>query len=409
MVSYTPQEIIAMEKEFCAPNYAPLDVVIVRGKGAWLYDISGKEYIDMMSAYSAVSFGNANPRIISAFKNQILKLGTISRAFYSDKLGPFAKKLCRMSGMDKMLPMNTGAEAVETAIKAVRRWGYQVKGIPENQAEIIIAEHNFHGRTTTVISFSSEQAYRHGFGPFTPGFKEIPFGDAAALERAITPNTCAFLVEPIQGEAGIIVPPKGWLKEVAAICKKHHVLLVLDEVQTGLGRTGELFAFQHELDAPPDGLILGKALGGGVMPLSAFLGKKEIMECFTPGSHGSTFGGNPLACALGLEVLKMLEEERFVERSRDLGAYLIDELKMIESPLIKDIRGKGLLIGIEIDPKRATAREVCERLKDKGVLSKDTHDTVVRFAPPFVIEKRDARFAVDMLQEVLDEIEKEPY
>ncbi|MBI5005300.1 MAG: ornithine--oxo-acid transaminase [Candidatus Lloydbacteria bacterium] len=409
MKIYTPQEIVAMEKEFCAPNYAPLDVVIVRGNGVWLYDFFGKEYLDMMSAYSAVSFGHANSRIISELKNQILKLSTISRAFYSDKLGPFAKKLCRMSGMDMMLPMNTGAEAVETAIKAVRRWGYQVKGIPENQAEIIVAKHNFHGRTTTVISFSSEKEYRRGFGPLTPGFKEIPFGDAAALERAITPNTCAFLVEPIQGEAGIIVPPKGWLKEVAAICKKNHVLLVLDEVQTGLGRTGKLFAFQHELDTPPDGLILGKALGGGVMPVSAFLGKKEIMNCFTSGSHGSTFGGNPLACAIGIEVLTMLEEGDFVERSRDIGSYLLEELKGIESPLIADIRGKGLLIGIEIDPKRATARRVCEGLKDKGVLSKETHDTVVRFAPPLVIEMNEARFAVDMLSEVLGEIENEPY
>lgn len=403
---YTPQEIIAMEKQFCAPNYAPLDVVITRGKGVWLCDISGKKYLDMMSAYSAVSFGHSNPRIISMLMKQASSLGTISRAFYSDKLGLFAKKVCHMSGMDMMLPMNTGAEAVETAIKGARRWGYQVKGIPENQAEIIAAEHNFHGRTTTIVSFSSEKNYRRGFGPFTTGFKEIPFGNAEALEKAITPNTCAFLVEPIQGEAGIIVPPKGWLKAVASICKKHNVLLILDEIQTGLGRTGKLFAFQHELSTPPDGLILGKALGGGVMPLSAFLGKKEIMQCFTAGSHGSTFGGNPLACAIGLEVLTMLEEENFVERSQRFGQFLLEELKGIESPLIIDIRGRGLFIGIEIDPKRATAREVCERLKDNGVLSKETHDTVVRFAPPFVIGEREIDFAVEALANVLDEIEK---
>lgn len=407
---YTTQEIIEMEKQFCAPNYAPLDVVISRGQGVWLEDISGKKYLDMMSAYSAVSFGHLNPRIISALIKQAADLGTISRAFYSDKLGPLAKELCHMSGMDMMLPMNTGAEAVETAIKGVRRWGYQVKGIPENQAEIIVAERNFHGRTTTIISFSSEKNYRRGFGPFTPGFKEIPFGDAEALEKAITSNTCAFLVEPIQGEAGIIVPPKGWLKKVASICKKHNVLLILDEIQTGLGRTGKLFAFQHELSTPPDGLILGKALGGGVMPLSAFLGKKEIMQCFTAGSHGSTFGGNPLACAIGLEVLAMLEEENFVERSQRFGQFLLEELKGIESPLIIDIRGRGLFIGIEIDPKRATAREVCERLKDNGVLSKETHDTVVRFAPPLVIGEREIDFAVEALANVLDEIEKkEPY
>ncbi|MBI2045894.1 MAG: ornithine--oxo-acid transaminase [Parcubacteria group bacterium] len=402
------QEFINKEKEFCAPNYHPLDdLVVSNAEGVWMYDVTGKKYLDMMSAYSAVSFGHCNRRISRALMKQASELCITSRAFYSDKLGSFAEKLCRMSGMDMTLPMNTGAEAVETAIKGARRWGYQVKKITENRAEIIVAEKNFHGRTTTIIGFSSEEAYQRDFGPFTPGFKKIPFGNVRALERAITPNTCAFLVEPIQGEAGIIVPPRGWLKEVASICKERGILLILDEIQTGLGRTGKLFAFQHELDTPPDGLILGKALGGGVMPVSAFLGKKEIMSLFTPGSHGSTFGGNPLACALGLEVLAMLEEEDFVERSRNLGFYLFEELKEIESSLITDIRGKGLFVGIEIDKERATAREVCERLKDKGVLSKETHETVVRFAPPLVITEREIEFAVEKLAQVLDEIEME--
>ncbi len=396
-----------LEKEdaYCADNYQPLPVVLTRGKGVWLWDDTGKKYLDMMSAYSAVSHGHSHPRLLKALNDQASRLAICSRAFYTDTLAPFLEKLCDMTGLDVALPMNTGAEAVETAIKAARRWGYTVKGIPENAAEIIVANGNFHGRTTTVISFSSDDEYKQGFGPFTPGFVEVPYGDIKALEAAITPNTCAFLVEPIQGEAGIVVPPAGWLKAAAALCKKHNVLLILDEIQSGLGRTGKLFAFQHE-GITPDGLILGKALGGGVMPVSAFIARKDVMDLFNPGSHGSTFGGNPLAAAVGLEALNTLEDEKLTERSAKLGAYMLDKLKAINSRLITDVRGRGLWIGVEIDPAMATARTVCEKLMERGILSKETHDTVVRFAPPLIITQEEIDWAIDELTDVLSKLER---
>jgi ornithine--oxo-acid transaminase len=355
-----------------------------------------------------VSHGHAHPRILAALDAQARRLAVPSRAFYSDRLGPFLEKLCTLAGLDKALPMNTGAEAVETAIKAARRWGYRVKRIAPDRAEIIIAAGNFHGRTTTIIGFSSEADYRDGFGPFTPGFRAVPFGDLAAMEAAITPQTAAVLIEPIQGEGGIIVPPEGWLAGVRALCDKHHVLLIVDEVQTGLGRTGAWFAFQHE-KIRPDGLILGKALGGGVLPVSAFLGTRELMEVFTPGSHGSTFGGNPLAAAVGLVALRVIEEEGLVERARDLGAHMMKRLQAINSPAIRAVRGKGLLAGIDIEPRYADARTVCERLLEAGVLSKETHETVVRLAPPLVIAREDLDWALDRIAETIHAIERTPH
>lgn len=394
---------ITKENKYCAHNYKPLPVVLTRGQGVWVWDDNGTKYLDMMSAYSAVSHGHGHPRILKAMTDQAQNLCISSRAFYTDKLAPFLEKLCHISGMDAALPMNTGAEAVETAIKAARRWGYQKKKVAKDQAEILVAKGNFHGRTTTIISFSSDDEYKKDFGPFTPGFKIVPYGDTKALEAAITPNTVAFLVEPMQGEAGIVMPPKGWLKDVAAICKKHNVLLILDEIQTGLGRTGKLFAFQHD-GIKPDGLILGKALGGGVMPVSAFLAKHEVMDLFDPGSHGSTFGGNPLAAAVGMEALNVLEDEKLTQRSAELGAHMLAELKKINSPFIKDVRGSGLWVGLEIDPAKATARSVCEALMAKGVLSKETHDTVVRFAPPLVITKAEIDWAIQQVKDVLAEM-----
>lgn len=395
--------VLARESAVCAHNYHPLPVVLTKGKGVWLWDEQGKKYLDMMSAYSAVSHGHVHPRIYKTLTEQAARLCIPSRAFYTDTLAPFLEKLCAMTGLDMALPMNTGAEAVETALKAARRWGYRAKKIPQDKAEIIVAGGNFHGRTTAIVGFSSEPAYKADFGPFAPGFVEVPFGDAAALEKAITPNTAAFLVEPMQGEAGIVIPPKGWLAQVAAICKKHNVLLILDEIQTGLGRTGKLFAFQHE-GIVPDGLILGKALGGGMLPVSAFVARKEVMDMFNPGSHGSTFGGNPLAAAVGLEALKSLEEENLTHRSAELGAHLLRELKSINSPLIADVRGSGLWVGLEIDPKKGSARKVCERLMEKGVLSKETHEVVIRFAPPLVITREEIDWAVAQVRDVLAEM-----
>jgi ornithine--oxo-acid transaminase len=395
--------IIAKEDQFCAHNYHPLPVVITKGEGVWLWDDQGKKYLDMMSAYSAVSHGHCNPEIVDVLTEQAKTLCIASRAFHTDKLAGFLEKLCAMTGLDMALPMNTGAEAVETAIKAARRWGYHVKGIEKDKAEILVAENNFHGRTTTISSFSTEDAYKEGFGPFMPGFKAVPYGDIEALEAAITPNTCAFLVETMQGEAGIIIPPKGWLKAVQKLCAEHNVLLILDEIQCGLGRTGEMFAFQHEIDRP-DGLILGKALGGGIMAVSAFVAKKEVMEQFVPGNHGSTFGGNPLGAAVGLKALEILERDDLTKRSRKLGDYLMERLRGLNSPFINEVRGAGLWIGVDIDPEKASAREVCERLMERGVLSKETHETVVRLAPPLVIEKEQIDFAVEQLAEVLEEM-----
>jgi ornithine--oxo-acid transaminase len=398
---------IELENKYSAHNYAPLPVTLARGEGAYLWDIEGRRYIDMMSAYSAASHGHGHPRILAALSKQALRLAVPSRAYYNDRLGPFLKEVCRVSGLDAALPMNTGAEAVETAIKAARRWGYRVKDIPKDRAEIIVAQGNFHGRTTTIVGFSSEPEYRDGFGPFAPGFISVPFGDLGAVERAITPQTAAILVEPIQGEAGIIVPPVGYLIGLRRICDARRVLLILDEVQSGLGRTGAWFAFQHE-NIKPDGLILGKALGGGVLPVSAFVGRRELMDVFTPGSHGSTFGGNPLAATVGLEALRVIRDERLVERSRELGTHMLARLRAIRSPVVKEIRGRGLWVGAEIDPKFASARLVCERLLAKGVLSKETHHTVVRMAPPLVIAREDLDLALDRFEEVVSELAKLP-
>jgi ornithine--oxo-acid transaminase len=397
---------IELENRHSAPNYAPLPVVLSRGKGAHLWDTAGRRYIDMMSAYSAASHGHAHPRILAALEEQARQLAVPSRAYYSDRLGPFLAEITRLTGLDAALPMNTGAEAVETAIKAARRWGYRVKGIPRDRAEIIVADGNFHGRTTTIISFSSEPDYKDGFGPFTPGFRSVPFGDLAAMERAITPETAAILVEPIQGEAGIIVPPAGWLAGLRRLCNKHRVLLIVDEVQAGLGRTGAWFAFEHE-NIRPDGVVLGKALGGGVLPVSAFAGTRELMEVFTPGSHGSTFGGNPLAAAVGLEALRVIADEGLVERSRMLGDHMLGRLRAIGSPVLKGVRGRGLWAGAEIDPRFATARQACEALLEKGVLSKETHHTVVRLAPPLVISRDDLDLAIDRFAEVLRTLERQ--
>jgi len=346
-----------------------------------------------------VSLGHGHPRILKTMMEQASKLAVISRAYYTPYLGAFIEKLVGLTGLDVALPMNTGAEAVETAIKASRRWGYRNRNIPANKAEIIVAAENFHGRTTTIIGFSSEEAYRDGFGPFDGGFRTVPFGNAEALEAAITPHTCAVLVEPIQGEAGIVVPPEGYLKQIREICNRHGILMILDEVQSGLGRTGRWFAFQHE-GIKPDGLILGKALGGGVYPVSAFVATRDVMQVFNPGSHGSTFGGNPLAAAIGLESLRTIEDERLVERSAELGGYLADRLKSIRSNMIKDVRGKGLWIGVEVDPSGVSARQLCLDLAEEGILSKDTHETVLRFAPPLTISRDELDWGLERVERV---------
>jgi len=391
---------IDFEKNVAAPNYDPLPIVLTRAEGVWLSDIDGKRYLDMMSAYSAVSMGHGHPRILKVLSEQAAKLAVTSRAYHTDVLGPFLSRLVKLTGLDAALPMNTGAEAVETAIKAARRWGYQVKKIEKDRAEIIVAANNFHGRTTTIIGFSSEEAYRDGFGPFAPGFRAVPFGDAQAVEQAITANTCAVLIEPIQGEAGIIVPPDGYLRDLRAICDKHGILLIVDEVQAGLGRTGRWFAHQHE-SIKPDGLILGKALGGGVYPVSALVGTRELMSVFTPGSHGSTFGGNALAAAIGLEALNVLEDEGLVERSAELGAYLIEKLRAIRSNVVTDIRGRGLLVGVEINPDVVSARALCDALAREGVLTKDTHGTVLRFAPPLTITREEMDWGLERIERVI--------
>ena len=396
---------LELEEKYCAHNYHPLPVVLTRGKGTYVWDENGKQYLDMMSAYSAVSHGHANPRLLEVLKNQAETLCIVSRAFYTDKLGPFLELACQLTGQDMALPMNTGAEAVETAVKAARRWGYEAKGIEQDKAEIIVCTGNFHGRTTTIISFSAEKGYQKNFGPLTPGFKIVEYGDADALEAAITPNTAAFLVEPIQGEGGIVIPPKGYLKSCHDICRRNNVLLIADEIQTGLGRTGRFLACDHE-DVKPDGLILGKALGGGILPVSMFLGRQDVMDIFVPGTHGSTFGGNPLAAAVGTEALKILVEDKLPERSMELGNYLMKSLSTINSPLISEIRGSGLFVGVEIDPALGSAREVCERLMDRGLLSKETHETVVRLAPPLIVSKEQLDWAAQQIREVLQEMDE---
>ena len=395
---------IELENRYSAHNYEPLPVVLTRGAGAHLWDTSGRRYIDMMSAYSAASHGHAHPRILAALNLQARRLAVPSRAYFNDRLGPFLAEMCNLTGLDAALPMNTGAEAVETAIKAARRWGYRVKGIARDRAEIIVAEGNFHGRTTTVISASTDRDYRDGFGPFTPGFRGVRFGDVDAVDRAIGPHTAAVLVEPIQGQTGIIVPPAGWLRALRRLCDLHGVLLILDEVQSGLGRTGAWFAYEHE-GVRPDGVILGKALGGGVLPVSAFVATREDMDVFTPGSHGSTFGGNALAAAVGLEALHVIRDEGLVEKSAVLGAHMLGRLRALQHPALREVRGRGLWAGAEIDPELASARDVCERLLARGVLSKETHHTVIRMAPPLVIARDDLDWALDRFADVLDEID----
>ena len=392
---------IEREQLYSAHNYEPMPIVLVRGEGVYVWDDAGNEYIDMMSAYSAVSHGHCHPKLVQALVDQAKQLAVISRVFYTDKLGIFLKTICELTGFDQALPMNTGAEAVETALKASRKWGYTVKHIPENQAEIIACAGNFHGRTIAVIGMSTEPKYRHGFGPFPNGFKIIPYNDVAALEKAMTPNTAAFLVEPVQGEGGIIVPEEGYLKACETICKKNNVLLICDEVQTGLGRTGKFLAYQHE-DVKPDGVLLGKALGGGLLPVSLFLSRKEVMNVFTPGDHGSTFGGNPLAAAVATTALKVLFDENLIDQAAQLGAYFLAQLKAIQSPLIKEVRGKGLLIGLEINEKYP-AHLICKKLLKRGILTKETHGTVLRFAPPLVITKVEIDRVIEKIKAVLSE------
>jgi ornithine--oxo-acid transaminase len=387
-------ELIDIEDRWGAHNYRPLDVVIDRAAGVWVHGVDGRRYLDCLSAYSALNQGHCHPRIIQALREQASKATLTSRAFRNDQLPLFVSELAQLCGMEMVLPMNTGAEAVETAIKAARRWAYANKGIPPDQAEIIVCENNFHGRTTTIVGFSSEPLYRDGFGPFTPGFVTIPFGDSEALEEVITPNTCAFLFEPIQAEAGILIPPDGFLQAAAEICRRERVLLLADEIQTGLGRTGAMFACHHE-NVQPDVFILGKALSGGSYPVSAVVSSRQILGVFRPGSHGSTYGGNPLACAVARAALRVIEDERLPGRSEELGAWLLYELRKLRHPHIKEVRGRGLLVGIELI---VPARPYCERLMELGLLCKETHDYVIRLAPPLVITKEDLAWAVGQLR-----------
>jgi ornithine--oxo-acid transaminase len=393
--------LIEYEASFCAQNYAPLPVVLVRGSGCYLWDTQGRRYLDMMSAYSAVSHGHCHPRLVRALTEQAQRLAIVSRAFYTDQLAPFLERACRMTRMDRALPMNSGAEAVETALKAARKWAYECKGVEPESAQIIACEGNFHGRTLGVLALSTEEQYRERFGPFMPGVSIVPFGDAAALERAITPNTAAFIVEPIQGEAGIRVPPEGYLRRCAEICRQHRVLLIADEIQSGLGRTGRLLACDHD-QVRPDGLILGKSLGGGLLPVSMFLARRDVMDVFRPGDHGSTFGGNALAAAVGREALDTLLAEKLVERSAELGAYMMDVLRKIQSPLIRAVRGRGLWIGIDFDPAKIAARRIAEKLLTRGILTKETHGTVIRLAPPLVIDREQVDWALREFAAVLE-------
>ena len=393
---------VQLEMRFGAANYAPMPVTLARGKGIYLWDENGRRYIDMMGAYSAASFGHCHPRLVQALTDQARQLDTVSRAYFSDRLGAFLGRACALTGMDQALPMNSGAEAVETALKAARKWAYKVKEVPADRAEIIVCDGNFHGRTIAIVGFSSVQQYRDGFGPFPPGFRSVPFGDAAALRAAITPNTAAFLVEPIQGEGGINVPPPGYLAEVARICREHDVLLICDEIQSGLGRTGKLLACQHD-GVKPDAVTLGKALGGGLLPVSLFLARRDVMQVFKPGDHGSTFGGNPVAAAVGLAALDTLIEEKLIERSARLGAHLLSRLAAIRNPIIREARGRGLFVGVELDRDLVSAAAVATRLLQAGVLTKDTHRNTVRFAPPLTIEESEIDWAVDRVAEVLDE------
>jgi ornithine--oxo-acid transaminase len=391
------RKLIEVAEHYGANNYHPLPIVITTAKGVWVKDPEGNKYMDMLSAYSALNHGHRHPRIVKALVDQSKKLTLSSRAFNNDQIGPFLKELCEFAGYEMALPMNSGAEAVETALKTVRKWGYKVKGVPEGKAEIITCSNNFHGRTITTVSFSTEPQYKDGFGPFTPGFKTVEYGNIEALKAAITPNTVAFLLEPIQGEAGIIVPPAGYLKAAYDLCKANNVLFVADEIQTGFGRTGKKFACDYE-NVKPDMITMGKALGGGVMPISAVVSSKAILGVFNPGDHGSTFGGNPLACAVAREALKVLAEEKLVEKSYEMGKYFIEKLRTIKGPHIKEVRGKGLLIGMELD---CAARPYCEQLMGLGLLCKETHDHVIRFAPPLVISQKEIDWAFKRIKKVL--------
>lgn len=390
------QEIIKQTEQYGAPNYHPLPIVIAEAEGVWVKDPEGNKFMDMLSAYSAVNQGHRHPKIIQALKDQADRVTLTSRAFHNDMLAPWYEMICKVSGKEMALPMNTGAEAVETAVKAARRWAYNVKGVEENKAEIIACEGNFHGRTMTAVSLSSDPEYRKGFGPMLPGINIVPFGDLDALKNAITPNTAAFLIEPIQGEAGIIIPPPGFLKAARELCRENNVLFIADEIQAGLGRTGKMFACEWE-DVNPDMYILGKALGGGVFPISCVVADNEILGVFNPGSHGSTFGGNPLACAVSIASIEVLQDEKLAERSQELGEYFMDQLKEISHPSIKEVRGRGLFIGMELNE---AARPYCEELKELGLLCKETHDTVIRFAPPLIISKEDLDWALERIRKV---------
>jgi ornithine--oxo-acid transaminase len=394
------QNFIELEQRLGAHNYKPLDVVLTRGEGVWVWDVEGKSYMDCLSAYSAVNQGHCHPKIGQALVEQAKRLTLTSRAFRNDQLAPFYREICDLTRSHKVLPMNSGAEAVETAIKTVRKWGYSVKGVPGDQAEIIVCHNNFHGRTISIVSFSTDDGARRGFGPFTPGFKVIPFGDANALEAAITPRTVGFMVEPIQGEAGVIIPPDGFLKQVRQICSQHNVVLILDEIQTGLGRTGKLLAEEHE-GIEADLTLVGKALSGGYYPISAVLSNSEVMDVLQPGEHGSTFGGNPLACAVARMALKVLIEERMVENAAETGAYFKQGLEGVKSEKIKTVRGRGLMLGVEFHPEVGGARQFCVQLKEKGLLCKETHDHIIRFAPPLVITRDEVDWALERIDDVL--------
>lgn len=394
------EEYIELENRFGAHNYKPLDVVVSRGEGVWVWDVDGNKYLDCLSAYSAVNQGHCHPKIRQAMIEQLDKLTLTSRAFRNDQLAPFYEEICELTNSHKVLPMNSGAEAVESVIKTVRKWGYQVKGIPEDKAEIIVCADNFHGRTITIVGFSTDPTSRTGFGPFTPGFTIIPFGDADALENAITPNTVGFLVEPIQGEAGVKIPPLGYLKRCKELCEKAGIPLILDEIQTGLGRTGKLLAEEHE-GIEADLTLVGKALSGGYYPVSAVLSNTEVMDVLKPGEHGSTFGGNPLACAVARMSLKVLVEEGLIENGAKMGDYFMDELKNLKNPMIKEVRGRGLMIGLEFLPEAGGARQYCEQLKQRGLLCKETHDNIIRFAPPLVITKDTIDWAMEQIQSVI--------
>ena len=393
-------DFIELEEKYGAHNYQPLNVVLSRGQGVWVWDVEGKKYLDCLASYSAVNQGHCHPRIMQTMIEQCQRLTLTSRAFRNDQLGLLYEELCKLTNSHKVLPMNSGAEAVETVIKAVRKWGYKVKGVPKDRAEIIVCENNFHGRTITLVGFSTEEHYREGFGPFTPGFRIVPFGDAGALESAVTPNTVGFLVEPIQGEAGIVIPPEGYLKEAKSICEKNQVVLILDEIQTGLGRTGKLLAEQHE-GIEADISLIGKALSGGFYPISAVLSNTEVLGVLRPGEHGSTFGGNPLACAVARTALKVLIEEGMIENSAAMGSYFLGELKRIKNPFIREVRGRGLMIGVELFPEAGGARLFCEKLMSNGILCKETHDHIIRFAPPLIISQQEIDWALERIDRVL--------